>query len=329
MDIEALRQKFLSYLIPEQALSLPPLEKPKSFRKSYGQRAVDRTISERYNHGKEYFSYGKAKRGRNFSFKKCSCTLQCRNHFNAQDLYKLFEEFWNMGNLMKRRECIFRWCNREKVDKRYRYSYSLPKKMRNVRVCRQFFCQTLDVSFAFVAWTLGHKISDNGTHCLPDKRGGRRKCLQDEQFEEIIEAFNGEKIQPSHYGRKDSSKFYFDATKTFSSFYKKYSANVNPNVKKVSYSTFVKVVRVAIPNLSFKRKSRDKCDMCRLYETSTISARVKLEKDYLEHLQKKDAARKAKADDMARSRAELSRGDERTFMVLEVCVYCFRYFTNL
>ena len=318
------RQQFLSYLIPEQTLSLPSLEKPVKFRKKYQKSFKRQLISEKYNHGKAYISNGKEKKDRTFAFTECSCGKKCWLKFERIALFKVFDEFWGMGSLEKRRECIIRWCSKNEEFGRSKYLYSLPQGWKTTRVCRQFFCQTLCVTFKFIFWTLNKKISENRTHCLPDNRCGKHRGLSSEQFSEMMTSFAGEQIQPSHYGRANSSKLYFEASKSYRFFYSKY-ISIESNVKKASYTTFVAVVKAALPDISFKRKSRDKCDKCRHFETSSIEVRAKLENDYLNHLERKDGARKAKANDMSVAREQLSRGEERNFMALEVC-YPYFYF---
>ena len=73
----------------------------------------------------------------------------------------------------------------------------------------------------------------------------------------------------------------------------------------------------------FFRKARDKCDDCRLYETSSLQVRSELEQQYLSHLVRKDHARAAKVHDSEIAKAEFENFrngslSERTFMCLEV-----------
>ena len=167
-----------------------------------------------------------------------------------------------MANLNKRREFVLRYCQCSVISGRKQYKYSLPNKLItlpncNSYVCRQFFCKALDISFDFISWTIHHKDSENSTHCLPDARGGRKssgnKCLSNSQYSDIIETFSGEKVQPSHYGRQGTSKFYFECTKTLTYFYRKYMGTVGKSPKKVHYDTFVKTVRAVFPDLSLAR----------------------------------------------------------------------------
>ena len=76
-------------------------------------------------------------------------------------------------------------------------------------------------------------------------------------------------------------------------------------------------------SISTSRKTRDKCDFCRLYETSSLEARANIEEQYLEHLERKDHARAAKNFDMAIAKDEFQRFNdgtilERTFICLEI-----------
>ena len=173
----------------------------------------------------------------------------------------LFDEFWAMGSIQKRREFVFRYCSLAIKEGKQRYFYFLPGKIakihssRKTEVCRSFFTNALAVTFRFISWTLLHKESKNGTHVLSEGRGGcRSRRLSDDQFQETISTFNGELIQPSHYGREGSSKLYFDSSKSVSYFFNKYKEQSNnPLVAKVHYDTFLKTVRMTFPELSFAR----------------------------------------------------------------------------
>ena len=262
-EIAELREKYLSYLQPERYFDVGTRVKPNVLKRGYRKSHFSKLQQRNYNQGKAYVSSsGIIKPPRATIFKKCSCPLRCWQKFNEVQLARCFEEFWEMGSVEKRRNFILRYCAVTGNERRHSYFYSLPHKLLsinnktvgNVAVCRRFFCSTLDITFRFISWTLLYKDSNFGSHCKPDGRGGRKKnCLSEEQFQDIVKTFAGERIQPSHYGRKDSKKVYFESSKSVAYFFKKYDENKDGSPSKVKYDTFLKTVRATFPELSFVR----------------------------------------------------------------------------
>ena len=250
-----LREKYLSYLEPEQFFDIGFREKPTHI---YGDKErkskFDKLQSKNCNEGKQYVSKsGKLKAEKVMTFRPCNCNLKCWQKFSEEELRNLFEEFWQMGSLQKRREFVVRFCKISTKGMRNSFSYSLPSDDSNVTVCRLFFCDTLDITFRFISWTLRNKISACKTHVKADSRGRvGHKRLSDQQFNDIINTFVGEKVLPSHYGRRDSNKFYFEASKMLISFYSTYKSH-GSQIPKVHYATFVKTIRATFPDLSFMR----------------------------------------------------------------------------
>ena len=228
-EIENLREKYLSYLIPEQFFDSTLRVLPKKLRNDTPRKSnFDKIQSKNFNEGKTYVSKsGKLARERVMTHKPCNCPLKCWQNpgLTKDKLQELFTEFWGMGSVTKRRSFIVRYCSATGNEQRRRrvFSYSLPSRNTRVAVCRRFFCNILDVSFCFISWTLDKKESPCKTHILPDGRGrvGHRKVSQ-QQFEDIFSTFTGEQVMPSHYGRKNSDKFYFQSSKSFLLFYDKY-----------------------------------------------------------------------------------------------------------
>ena len=190
----------------------------------------------------------------------------CTTLFDNDKLKNAFMEFWSAGSLEIRRNFVLRYCSHVEKRGKSKFLYSLPTKLglemtnRPVNVCFSFFSNVFDVTSGFIRWTLLKKDSDFSIRSLPDGRGGSRFVgprapLSDQQFEEIRSVLVGERVQPSHYGRRDSkTKLYFDSSKSIKYFYNKYTTAQAENQSKiVSYSSFRRCIRAAYPELSFKK----------------------------------------------------------------------------
>ena len=254
-ELQDLREKYLSYLQPEQFFDIGVREQPSRINGSKERMSkFDKLQTKNCNEGKQYISKsGKVTQGKSMTFQSCNCPLQCWKKFTEQKMENLFKEFWEMGSLERRREFVARFCAITKKGMRNSFSYSLPNDDAYVKVCRQFFCNILDVTFRFISWTLCNKLSTCKTHVKPDGRGrvGHKK-LSNEQFNDIVSTFVGEKVLPSHYGRKRSNNFYFESSKSFILFYDKYKTKTN-RIPKVHYATFVRTIRTTFPDLKFMR----------------------------------------------------------------------------
>lgn len=165
-ELQDLREKYLSYLQPEQFFDIGVREQPSRINGSKERMSkFDKLQTKNCNEGKQYISKsGKVTQGKSMTFQSCNCPLQCWKKFTEQKMENLFKEFWEMGSLERRREFVARFCAITKKGMRNSFSYSLPNDDAYVKVCRQFFCNILDVTFRFISWTLCNKLSTCKTH---------------------------------------------------------------------------------------------------------------------------------------------------------------------
>ena len=296
---------------------------------------------------------------------RCKCKRKCYDKFTDSAVQNLLNVLYQTGNVTTIRNFILNHCQRWKGQgkRNYRYLYTLPSSVsianrgKKVSVCKQFFLGVLDCSPRFITYTFDKKRGPMGLFALEDQRGkhnNRPKALSSAQFDEIVATISNEQIMPSHYGRKRSlNKVYFDKTKSFRSLHRSYTTRClekrqqyldqlediddsDPDKEEltklaiaqtpVKIKTFTTAVKAGFPELSFRKKTRDKCSTCRRYETDPRHVRnVPL---YLEHLRCKDAARNAMKTDSISAKEEY-QNHLRNQRDIEFIVLQFDFMKNL
>lgn len=147
------------------------------------------------------------------------CRFKCDDNILADTRQALLQDFWQLSSIDRQRDFICSNVEEEHVVSRKQNTaprkqtsrkYSLPFKGRKERVCKSFFCKTLDISQAMIHTALMKRTQSNTS--LPDLRGKRpptnkTPSAQVSWVKQHIESFP---VVDSHYCRKDTSKGYLD-----------------------------------------------------------------------------------------------------------------------
>ena len=218
---------------------------------------------------------------------------------------RIFENYWGMGSYTRQRDFIVQHIEQNKcasqkkvVEKRNReHSNQYFFKLHNtkVRVCKDFFCRTLDIGRGTVAVALKKKMP-GCENTEPDMRGRKRGSKGIKHIHEIKSHIKSYPAMEPHYVRKTSKRKYLDSSlniaKMHSQFLELHKDSDLANTKLSSY----RYVFNTEFNLSFFRPKKDQCLTCtRFQDLQCPSDQDK--QLYNEHIKLKDQAQKEKVND--------------------------------
>lgn len=122
--------------------------------------------------GKEYVSVaGKSVRARTCLYKNCNlCPRKCNQHFSREECELLFKSFLDIGDLHNQRQYISSLIKIVETERtrcktlsrrQSTMKYYLVKNNIEVKVCREFFRKTFNVSETFLRTVISKKDSTN------------------------------------------------------------------------------------------------------------------------------------------------------------------------
>lgn len=255
---------------------------------------VNRQSGKSYKNAK-----GEIQPSRNVKTKGCSnqskCPFQCMGKINREGRQAIFESFWLLDDSEKRHfyvsnvkksKCKRKRTNAERSRKPYVFNYYFNYMNEDVRVCQQFFVNTLNVNKGRVYYyfknnshkpTITPGKSRHGTH--------QKKVISDKQKHEIRDHINRFPVVESHYCRKHSNKQYLYQGLNLAIMYRLYVEETEDPAK----LSFYRHIFNYEFNLSFFKPKKDRCDKCMAYELLEDPDEPHADKQNL-HLQRKENA---------------------------------------
>lgn len=187
--------------------------------------------------------------------------------------------------------------------KSYAYYFTTPE--RKVRVCKQFYLSTLDISQSVI-----YRIHENKhqlTNCpLPPKKGKHTKRKIGDDIKSFVKAhIESFPTVESHYCRTRTHKVYVEAELNIRKMYELYKQEVEKKNKDKCYlvkeSYYRKIFNTEY-NIDFFKPKSDRCDDCERFKVSEkeglMTPAMMMERD--DHVLEKEAMRanrKADRDD--------------------------------
>ena len=299
---------------------ISPTKKRTSRKKTANPSKWKKNIrKENKSMGKSYISPGNKKTipAKCLKPMDCStCRYKCTTKVTQETRQKLFDHYYSPQMTYERkRDFICRHIEVKPTSKRnlrtYKLNsrtYMLPVDGRLVRVCKQFFLKTLDISDKLVRCTLSKK-----EHCSFKSVDRRGKHVPANKTESLRIAYVKHHIQSfptvdSHYQRKNTQRKFLEPGLSISRMYDLYkdkckSENVIPVSSKVYRTIFCTEY-----NLSFHKPKKDTCAFCNTYKEKERTGFVSdMEKyNYDEHLRRKEEARREKENDKEASKKDKS-----------------------
>lgn len=247
-------------------------------------------------------------RGKNPKHSNCEkCRFKCKDKFTEEQRLKMCKDFWKLSYQRQKDFVLKAVMDTEiqrsrvrskirKVNRNVARSYFLENENSNVRVCRDFFCGTLSISYSTVKTAFKHK-GPTGVFSKKDERGTSKAAnkTSDENIARIKDHIESFPTVESHYCRKTSKRMYLDAnlsiSKMYSLFLDKYKSDTL--TKLPSLTTYKKVFGECY-NLSFFHPKKDQCQACE-------KGKETQNENYLAHLKRKDECSAAKSLDKERA----------------------------
>ncbi|CAH1110705.1 unnamed protein product [Psylliodes chrysocephalus] len=224
------------------------------------------------NLGREYTSCAKSKRivAAKIIKPPCSdkCKYKCINRITQEQRSILFDEYYNLIDINRKREFISR--NMESIKPNYRYPQPNSRRLNNafyfqinqdkIRVCKLFFMRTLDINARTIYTVIQKSISGSVSD---DKRGkhGKHKRVDDDIKNGIKEFIASIPRIESHYLRAQSNKEYIEGGKTIADLQREYQMQCEiankPYVPKGDLSVFYYRSKLNTMNLTVTGLAED------------------------------------------------------------------------
>ena len=265
------------------------------------------------NHGEEYT----AKSGRVVHSRKIGkgcgevCKFKCHQNISEQKRQEIFDSYWSLGDITLQRNFLIKFAKSKKkstsskTDSRRANSilWNLPSSNGNIRVCKTFFLQTLDISDQMVI-TANAKASDI-TMSKGEGRGRHGKhshVINAEQYSFVRQHISSFPAVESHYCRQNTRKMYLAAGLNVAKMFELYKCLCRTEGKApVHLHSYRKIFNNEF-NLAFHKPIKDMCDFCSAFKKGCESYRESMKEKMELHIQNKNIARENKARDKQASK---------------------------
>ncbi|XP_074039657.1 uncharacterized protein isoform X2 [Leptinotarsa decemlineata] len=287
--------------VPEQIMS--PVRKSGKKRKSCVNEWLSNKAKILRNTGKPYTSRSKSQKKMSARCLKppCGekCKLKCIQKINDVNRSKIFENYWQLGDLAAQRNFIHK--NMKAIIPAFRFTGKIqPRKLNHsfyfqineepIRVCKTFFRATLDINDRVIR-TVIEKSKDGFLE--QDMRGkhGNHSKVAESIRQGIRDHINSIPRMESHYIRKNSSREYIDGGKSLNDLYRDYKTLCDSNNVPYANETLYSRIFNGEFNISFFKPKKDRCELCVRYENAQGDTKKDLEVQYLKHIEEKDLSR--------------------------------------
>lgn len=245
------------------------------------------------------------------------CRLHCKTKFTETERQTIFEEFWAIGDIEKQRHYILNAMKTVKPKYRYVRADAIYNRSNNqsfylkcgvnsepIRVCKNFFMATLDITFRMIRTTL-EKQSETGV-IDSDHRGRKvgKSVLDDSLTQSVKDHINSIPRIESHYLRAQSTREFIEGGKTLIQLYRDYKALSEANNKLFVKETMYRHIFNTQFNISFFTPKKDQCEECESNKNKPENEQHD-NTSFLNHMEEKQLARKEKEIDKKRSSIEL------------------------
>lgn len=255
---------------------------------------VNRQTGKSYKNRK-----GETRRARSVRTAGCAnpdeCPFKCMDRIDMAGRIEIHKSYWNIPDEEKRH---FYAANVKKVSsqrkrtksnisqKPFTFNYYFNYLGEDIRVCQQFFVNTLDVNKGRVYYFFNQSNKRTTVTPGPAKHGKHaKKKLSEPQKQSVREHINKFPAVESHYCRKSTNKKYLEQGLNVSRMYRLYCNETENPVKESAYRNIFDFEY----NLAFFRPKKDRCDKCVESEMVKNPSDEKLQ-DYNLHIAKKKKA---------------------------------------
>lgn len=255
---------------------------------------VNRQSGKSYNNRK-----GETQRERAVKAEGCAnpdeCPFKCMAKIDMVGRRETHNSYWNLDDKEKRHfypaNVKRALCERKRTEaavsqKPYNLNYSFNYLQQDIRVCQQFFINTLDINKGRVYYFFRQGKKRSTITPGPATHGKHaKKKLSEELKQGVRDHINRFPAVDSHYCRQGTKKLYLDQGLNLSRMYRMYATETENPVKESAYRNIFDYEF----NLSFFRPKKDRCDKCVESTIITNPSEEKLQEFNL-HLARKEKA---------------------------------------
>ena len=261
---------------------------------------------------------------------KETCRMKCSTKISQEQRAQVFKSYWRLGdiniqrqylvNCMKEIQPMYRCIrqNRTRGPRGNNISYSFPIDGTQIRVCKTFFLNTLDITdrVTRTAMTKQNKVADAVLE--EDKRGKHGKHpTTDPLIKNGVRAHieSIPKIE-SHYTRARTARTYICGSRSLADIHRDYVKECKEQNKPYANYTMFHNIFTTEYNISFFSPKKDQCDDCVMFNNSQGEAKAKLKEKYDIHQTEKQLSRKEKEQDKTEGNAIVAVYDLQAVMQL-------------
>lgn len=248
-----------------------------------------------------------------------SCRFKCSENFTHEDRAKICSEYWKLGDYNRKKDFILKNVITDAVNRRRNRKgdakhrsraskFFFLKNGKSIRVCREFFLNTLAISNGPLNKAMKERNVETGHFGGSDKRGRHSPGLKtsEEDFIAVKMHIESFPVMESHFCRKSSKRMYLDSKLSIAKMYELYrNDTIEKNKKVVSLTTYRRIFGKEY-NLSFFKPKKDQCAVCACYSSANGIEKSKLESEYLHHKQREKDANESKDNDKKRASIDQS-----------------------
>lgn len=251
----------------------------------------------------------------------CSkCSNRCSEKINEENRNKICRKYWNLdfigqknfilANVAVKNTKTLTLDRKRRTTRAYSTQCSFEIENERVIVCQKFFCTTLCISQSVVQNAVKNKDFVGQYSKDKDPRGmcGAHNKTRPEKVQEVHDHILSFPSMESHYVRKKSKRQYLDRKLSIAKMYSLYVDECKKkNSKPVSEITYRRIFCNDF-NLGFFKPKKDQCLICTKYARYDAKDNTELEKQFAEHIARKEACNKEKEND------KIKAGDNKDFL---------------
>lgn len=298
---------------------------------------------EKRQHGCEYINTkGKVqsrKFVKEFTCRTNKCKFKCTTKIISEEREAINKKFWSLNDdkknhfyskHVKRQVAARKRTLSENSRKTYSYEYFLYVSGVKIRVCQEFFFNTLNISKNRIYYFFKH-VQDSKTNIARSPLTGKhkKKIIPEEMKERVRGHIASFPVIDSHYCRQNSTRKYLERNLSIQRMYDMYkSSEENP----VRFHLYKKIFNTEF-NISFFKPKKDLCDKCEGFKLNKNPTEEQLFAQE-EHIKRKNVGSQERARDrIAYSEVEkvgvLTFDLQNTFSLPKSNVSNFYYKTKL
>lgn len=238
------------------------------------------------------------------------CRLKCSTKISQDHRQKIFDEYWQLGDLMKQRGFIS--SRMLDIKPKYRYqkaesrrrlnsSFFFDSNGQNIRICKHFFMSTLGINSRIIRTVIEKQNSMTKGILKQEMRGKHtnHNAVSKDIKEDIRAHINSIPRIPSHYCRAQTKKEYIEGGKSVADLYRDYKDLCQENNKPyANYLMYYTIFNQEF-NIAFYSPKKDECELCLAYKNASQEEKNQMQNKYDTHLKEKELSRSEKQADKA------------------------------